>query len=86
MTSKHKPALIRCLLHIGCYSGKYGPIPLVPDEGFDYNQSYEDLELPRNTYDECVDYIAKEMVLAAQGLPLKRDQLSITLSYSPVPP
>ena len=57
---------------------KYGPIPLVPDEGFDYNQSYEDLELPRNTYDECVDYIAKEMVLAAQGLPLKRDQLSIT--------
>ncbi len=21
---------------------KYGPIPLVPDEGFDYNQSYED--------------------------------------------
>ena len=49
---------------------KYGPIPLVPDEGFDYNQSYEDLELPRNTYDECVDYIAKEMVLAAQGLSL----------------
>ena len=36
------------------------------------------MELPRNTYDECVDYIAKEMVLAAQGLPLKRDQLSIT--------
>lgn len=57
---------------------KYGPVPLAPEEGFDYNQSYEDLELPRNTYDECVDYIAKEMVLAAQGLPLKRDQLSIT--------
>ena len=58
---------------------KYGPIPLVPDEGFDYNQSYEDLELPRNTYDECVDYIAKEMVSGSTGFTFeKRDQLSIT--------
>lgn len=57
---------------------KYGPIPLAPEDGFDYNKSYDDLSLPRNTYDECVDYICSEMVMAAKDLPLKRDQLSIT--------
>lgn len=51
---------------------RYGPIPLLPDEGLDYTESYEDLARPRNTYDECADYIAKEMELAAKDLPLKR--------------
>ena len=42
---------------------KYGPIPLVPeDEGQDYTKPYEELYLARNTYDECVDYISREMV------------------------
>lgn len=56
---------------------KYGPIPLLPDEGLDYTENYDALSLPRNTYDECADYISNEMVLAANDLPLERELLSI---------
>ena len=49
---------------------KYGPIPLIPDAGEDYTQDYDALARPRNTYDECVEYITSEMVLAAKDLPL----------------
>ncbi len=56
---------------------KYGPVPILPDEGADYNKSYEELSLPRNTYDEVVDYIATEMELAAKDLPLRRDNRNI---------
>ncbi|MBZ4191697.1 RagB/SusD family nutrient uptake outer membrane protein [Niabella beijingensis] len=52
---------------------KYGPVPLVPEEGLDYTKSYDELSLPRNTYDECVDFITKELALAAQDLPTGRD-------------
>lgn len=51
---------------------KYGPIPLVPEEGIDYTKEYQDLALPRNTYDECVDFITKELAAAALDLPLQR--------------
>ncbi|WP_039053840.1 RagB/SusD family nutrient uptake outer membrane protein [Sphingobacterium sp. T2] len=47
---------------------KYGPIPILPDTEVDYTQSYDDLAIPRNTYDECVDFIANEMLLAAQEM------------------
>lgn len=56
---------------------KYGPIPLMPEEGLDYTQSYVSLARPRNTYDECADFIASEMALAAKDLPLERGALSI---------
>lgn len=49
---------------------KYGPVPLVPEHGLDYTQSYDDLALPRNTYDECVDFITSELALAAKDLPV----------------
>lgn len=52
---------------------KYGPVPIVPEQGLDYTKSYEDLSLPRNTYDECVDFITKELALAAKDLPVARD-------------
>ncbi len=48
---------------------KYGPVPLVPEQGLDYTESYSDLSLPRNTHDECVDFITKELALAAKDLP-----------------
>lgn len=56
---------------------KYGPVPIVPEGGQDYMDSYDRLSLPRNTYDECVDYIVSEMALAARDLPLKRDLMSV---------
>ena len=56
---------------------KYGPVPLVPEETIDINETYEDMSYPRNTYDEVVDYIAAEMALAAKDLPEKRDRQNI---------
>lgn len=56
---------------------KYGPVPLLPDEGLDYLTDYDDLSISRNTYDECADFIADEMKLAAQDLPSKRDTRNV---------
>lgn len=51
---------------------QYGPIPLIPEEGFDISMSYDELSVPRSTFDECVEYIVAEFTLAAQGLPNSR--------------
>ncbi len=56
---------------------KYGPIPLLPDEGLDYTDSYDNLAIARNTYEECANYISNEMLLAAKemaALGMKRSQ------------
>ena len=53
---------------------KYGPIPILPDEGVDFTQNYESLAIPRSTYEECVDFIASELALAAQDLPGKAER------------
>lgn len=46
----------------------YGPVPIVPDEGIDYTKEYDEIAQPRNTYEECADYIANELVEAAKVL------------------
>lgn len=56
---------------------KYGPIPILPEDGQDYTDEYIDLSVPRNTYDECANYIAEEMATAAKDLPLKRELMSV---------
>lgn len=56
---------------------KYGPVPIMPEDGADYTDSYDELALPRNTYEQCAEYIGKEMVLAAKDLPQSRGQLAI---------
>ena len=52
---------------------KYGPIPLLPEDGIDYNESYDEIATPRSSYEECADYISSEMLLAAADLKLTRD-------------
>ena len=47
---------------------RYGPVPLMPDEGVDYTQSYAELATPRSSYDEVANYIADEMALAAKEM------------------
>lgn len=47
---------------------KYGPIPILPDEGLDYTDSYDELATPRNTYEECAEFIANEMLAAAKEM------------------
>ena len=56
---------------------KYGPIPLLPEEGIDYTATYDDVATPRSTYEECAEYISSEMLLAAKDLKSGRDRLSI---------
>lgn len=56
---------------------KYGPVPLIPEEGQDYTKDYEKLYVPRNSYDECVEFISSEMKEAARFLPAQRDWFSI---------
>jgi hypothetical protein len=51
---------------------KYGPVPILPETGLDYEASYDELALPRNTYDECAEYISEQMIKAAELLPLQR--------------
>lgn len=56
---------------------KYGPIPILPNEGIDYTNSYDDIATPRSTYEECAEYISNEMSLAAKEmrkLGMKRTQ------------
>ena len=47
---------------------RYGPIPLLPDEGVDYTQSYDDIATPRSTYEECAEFISNEMLQAAKEI------------------
>ena len=47
---------------------KYGPIPIMPDEGADYTQSYENLAIPRSSYEACATFIADEMLKAANEM------------------
>ncbi|HEX6428787.1 MAG TPA: RagB/SusD family nutrient uptake outer membrane protein, partial [Niastella sp.] len=51
---------------------KYGPVPLVPEEGIDYTLPYEALALPRSAYDDCVNFITNELATAAKDLPMAR--------------
>ncbi|KAA6349727.1 RagB/SusD family nutrient uptake outer membrane protein [termite gut metagenome] len=55
----------------------FGPVPLLPEEGIDYMLDYDDVARARNTYEECVEYITGELVLAAKDLPLNRELLSV---------
>ena len=58
---------------------KYGPIPIVPDEGIDYMQPYDQIATPRSTYEEVANFIASEMVKAAQEIKYtKRDEENIS--------
>lgn len=47
---------------------KYGPVPIMPDEGIDYSMSYDELSIPRSTYEEVAQHIANEMVTAAKEI------------------
>lgn len=56
----------------------FGPVPILPDEGLDYTKSYDDLAMPRNSYDECADFLASELAEAALALPPSRGVSDIT--------
>lgn len=47
---------------------RYGPVPIMPDEGSDYTLSYEELSTPRSSYEEVAEYISSEMLKACSEL------------------
>jgi hypothetical protein len=47
----------------------YGPVIII-DKTISADASFDQLQLPRNSFDECVDYVAAEMDAAAADLPL----------------
>ena len=56
----------------------FGPVPIVQEEGIDYTESYDDISQPRNSYEECADYLAQELADAARALPMTRGIQHIT--------
>ena len=50
----------------------YGPVFLVGDELMDFTASTQELQRPRNTWQECVDYVVSEMTYCAENLPGRR--------------
>lgn len=51
----------------------YGPIPILQDTPINVDAPFEEVQLPRNTVEECVDYIVGEFdkVLKSESLPDK---------------
>ncbi len=49
---------------------QYGPVIIMGDDIVSPDTPYDELQLPRSTYDESVNYIAAELDSAAQNLPL----------------
>ncbi|MDO5571350.1 MAG: RagB/SusD family nutrient uptake outer membrane protein [Bacteroidales bacterium] len=46
----------------------YGPVFLLGDELLDFTQTTQQLERPRNTWEECVDYVVSEMEECAKEM------------------
>lgn len=56
---------------------QYGPIPILPEGGFDLSMDYSQMATQRNTFEECVDFIANDFLLAARNLPLNQTSNNI---------
>lgn len=48
----------------------FGPVVLTGDEPLPPDASFDQVQLPRNSFDECVDYIVSELDKAAADLPV----------------
>ena len=50
-----------------CMMRDYGPVFLLGDELLDFTADTEELYRPRNTWEECVDYVVSEMTACAES-------------------
>jgi hypothetical protein len=50
---------------------RFGGVAMVPEERLEIN---DELNLPRNSFDECVEYIVLNCELAAESLPVKDEE------------
>ncbi|NII24817.1 RagB/SusD family nutrient uptake outer membrane protein [Pseudoflavitalea sp. X16] len=49
----------------------YGPVPLTGEDPISPDASFNEVQLPRNSFEECVNYIVAELDKAAADLPVK---------------
>ncbi len=49
----------------------YGPVPITGEDPISPDASFADVQLARNTFEECVTYIVTELDKAAADLPIK---------------
>ncbi|MCH5599174.1 RagB/SusD family nutrient uptake outer membrane protein [Niabella ginsengisoli] len=49
----------------------YGPVVLLGNDVIEVDAPFQQLQLPRNTVDECIDYITSELDAAAVDLPVR---------------
>ena len=47
---------------------RYGPVPIIPEEGIDYTDDYDEIATPRSSYEEVANYISDEMIQAAKEM------------------
>lgn len=52
----------------------YGPVPILPDYAFDTDASAESVSYERSSYDDCVEYVCKNLEQAVAYLPLEREE------------
>ena len=76
--------MINCVRWARAYSyfllmRDYGPVFLVGDEIFDPFSTTEELYRERNTWEECVDYVVKEMSACADLLPVTQTAANMGL-------
>ena len=57
----------------------YGPVFLLGDELLDFTASTQELQRPRNTWEECVNYVVDEMTYCAENLPAKQNSANMGL-------
>lgn len=55
---------------------QYGPVPIIPDDPFETDETVENMAIERNTFDECCDYICEAMEMASQMLVQRRSATS----------
>jgi hypothetical protein len=55
-----------------CLIAQYGPVIILPDLPIPPDASIEDFSFPRNSYDECVNYIVSELDKAIADLPVSQ--------------
>lgn len=48
---------------------EYGPVPLAPEEGYPLDTQMDKLLVPRNSWDECVDFVMNDLTRAVENLP-----------------
>lgn len=58
-----------------CLLRQYGPVPILPDQAFETNESSDAMSQPRNTYDECVEYICNNLETASTMLDTSRSAI-----------